>query len=89
MAFCGYLVHPPSWFLENTNIALKLQTFLRIFVQVKGIHERNTMLNNTDDDTLAKGHCRWRQVEFLNIMKVLDGGVGRAIIDFTIPKTNT
>ena len=62
---------------------------MRIFVQVKGIHARNTVLNVTDGDTLAKGHCWWRQVEFLNIMNVLDGGVGRAIVDFTLPETNT
>lgn len=48
MEFYGYLVHPPAQFMENTNVALKIQTFLRISVQEKGGYEDDIILNSTN-----------------------------------------
>lgn len=55
MAFYGYLVHPPSQFMKNTNIALKIQTFLRIFLQEKGGHKGKILLNNTNGKYVGQG----------------------------------
>lgn len=78
MEFYGCLVHPPAQFVENTNVALKIQTFLRISIQEKGGHKADIILNNTNGK-LAWGHGWRRQVEFLSVTKVL-GGV---TVDFT------
>lgn len=41
--------------MENTNIALKIQAFLRILIQEKGGHKGNVMLNNTTGGYIRQG----------------------------------
>lgn len=55
MAFYGYLVHPPFQFMENTNIALKIQTFIGIFVWGKGGPKGNLKLNNVEGEYIVQG----------------------------------
>lgn len=60
MAFYGYRVHPASQFMENTNIALKIQTFLRNFVQGKGGRKGALKLNDTNDEYLVQSVPTYR-----------------------------
>lgn len=79
MVFYDYLVHPPAQFIENTNVALKIQSFLSILIQEKGGHKENVMVNSTNGEYIGQGCWWWRQVEFMNIVQVLGG----MIVDFT------
>lgn len=41
--------------MENTDIALKIQAFLRILIQEKGGHKGKIMLNNTNGGYIGQG----------------------------------